>query len=101
MRSIGRSVTPGVGSFGLEPLRRLDRSILQFVERGPLRRIRLNRLGNAIDRKVGHARRRLIAELGETALVLSGRGFVPWRCGVEARLLFVSERLVEAIERRP
>ncbi len=55
----------------LEPFRRVDGGILQFIERGLLRRRRLNRLGDAIDRQIGDARRLLIAEFREIALILS------------------------------
>src|SRR5262249_41800625 len=93
-RLVGRAID-------LEAFRRLDRRIPQFVERGALRRRGLDRLGDAIDRQVGHARRLLIAKPREIALILGGGvGLTRRRDGVEARLLLVAERLVEALERR-
>src|SRR5262249_34153909 len=80
---------------------RLDRRILQFVERGALRRRGLERLGDAIGTQVGRAPLALAPKPGEIALVLGGGVGIPRRCdGVEARLLLVAERLVEALERR-
>ncbi len=74
----------------LEPFRRLDRGILQFIERNALRRRGLNRLGDAIDRQVGNARRSLVAEPREIALVLRGGTAVGMlrstECGAQARL---------------
>src|SRR5262249_28695619 len=88
-RLVGRAID-------LEAFRRLDRRILQFVERGPLRWHGLDGLGDAIDRQVGHGRRLLIAKPREIELVLCrGVGIIRRRDGVEARLLLVAERLVE------
>ena len=67
----------------LKAFRRLDGGILQFVERGPLRRRGLDRLADAVDRQIGGAGRPLIAELREIAPVLAGGvGITPparWR----------------------
>src|SRR5262249_24170523 len=50
----------------LKAFRRLDGGILQFVERGPLRRRGLDRLADAVDWQVGDAGRLLIAKRRET-----------------------------------
>ena len=67
----------------LKAFRRFDGGILQFVERGPLRRRGLDRLADAVDRQVGDAGRLLIAKLREIAPVLAGGvGIIPsarWR----------------------
>jgi len=84
----------------LKAFRRLDGGILQFVECGALHRRGLDCLADAVDRQVGDARRLLIAKFREIALVLSGgAGIIRRRDGVEASLLLVAERLVEALER--
>src|SRR5262249_4895472 len=85
----------------LETFRRLDGGILQFVERSPLRQRGLDRLAYAVDRQVGDAGRLLIAKLREIALVLAGGVSIIRRGdGIEASLLLVVERLVEALQRR-
>src|SRR5262249_55148695 len=84
----------------LEAFRRLDGGILQVVERGPLRRHGLDRLADALDRQVGDAGRLLVAKVREIALVLAGGvGIRRRRDGVEACLLLVAERSVEALKR--
>ena len=65
------------GAVGLERVRRLGGRILQFVEGGALHQRGLHRLGNAIDRKIGHPRRALVAELAEVPLVFAGGGIAP------------------------
>src|SRR5262245_22568680 len=71
------------------------------MERGPLLQRGLDRLSDAIDRQVGDARGLLVAEVREITLVLCcSLGIIRWRDGIEARLLLVTERLVDALERR-
>jgi hypothetical protein len=71
-----------------------------FVERGSLRWARLDRLADAVDRQVGDAGRLLVAKLRKIALVLAGGvGITCRRDGVEACLLLVAERSVEALKR--
>ena len=65
------------GAVGLERVRRLGGRILQFVEGGTLHLRGLHRLGNAINRKIGHSRRTLVAELAEVPLVFAGGGLAP------------------------
>ena len=86
----------------VEPFCSLGGGIFQFVQPGPLRRRGLDRLRDTLDaRQVGDPRRLLNAELGEIAPVLGdGVVIIRRRDGVEARLLLVAERLVEALERR-
>src|SRR5262249_56587241 len=69
---------------GLKPFRCLDGRILQFIESRPLLGRGLYRLGDAIDRQGGDARRPRIAELGESATAYCGGRFIPWRYGGEA-----------------
>src|SRR4029453_14828634 len=85
----------------VEPVCSLGGGILQFVQPGPLRWRGLDGLRDTVDREVGAGGRLLIAELREIVPVLAGGvGVIRRRDGVEARLLLVAERLVEALERR-
>ena len=58
----------------LKAFRRLDGGILQFVERGLLRRRGVDRLADTVDRQIGYPRRALVTKRREVALVLSGCG---------------------------
>src|SRR5262249_58273735 len=79
----------------------VDGGMVRCIEGSALRRGGLNRVGDAIERQVGSARRSVIAELREIALVLrGGAAVICRRDGVETSLLLVAERLVEALERR-